>query len=49
MAEDSSEVKAGLGAKIVFGLIMLAASAFYYFIFLNWVLMEPAQNLPYPY
>ena len=49
MAGKEEEQKVGMGAKIVFGAIMAVATAFYYFIFLNWVLMEPIQNLPYPY
>ena len=47
--EKTEEQKVGLGQKIVFFLIMAAASTLYYLVFLNWVLMEPIQNLPYPY
>jgi len=43
------EKKVGLGQKIAFGLMMLVAAVLYYPVFLNWVLMIPAQNLPYPY
>jgi len=46
---EEQEKEVGMGAKIVFGAIMVVATAFYYFIALNWVLMEPIQNLPYPY
>ncbi|MFQ5596888.1 MAG: hypothetical protein ACE5GK_02450 [Nitrospiria bacterium] len=50
MAEKEDETaKAGMGQKIVFGLMMVVASGVYYLLFLNWVLMVPAQNLPYPY
>lgn len=49
MAEKEETKEAGLGQKLVFGILMAAASLFYYFIFLNWTLMEPIQNLPYPY
>jgi len=49
MAGNEEGQKAGMGAKIVFGIIMAVASALYFLVFLNWVLMEPIQNLPYPY
>ncbi len=47
-AEETAE-KVGIGQKIVFGLMMAVAAGVYYIVFLNWVLMVPAQNLPYPY
>lgn len=47
MSEKSNEV--GMGAKIGFFLMVMVGLSFYYFIALNWVLMVPIQNLPYPY
>jgi len=50
MSDNNEETaEAGMGAKIVFGIICTVAITVYYFVALNWVLMEPAQNLAYPY
>ncbi len=50
MADEKEVVenKVGIGAKIVYGFIMLVATSLYYQI-LDWGLMVPVQNLPYPY
>ena len=47
--KEQEEKKVGIGQKIAFGLMMMIGAALYYPLFLNWVLMVPAQNLPYPY
>ena len=50
MAQNSKEEeKVGMGQKITFSLIMVGAAVLYYLVFLNWVLMEPVQNLANPY
>lgn len=46
--QEEAEAKVGIGAKIVYGFIMLAATSLYYQL-LDWGLMVPVQNLPYPY
>ncbi|MFQ5780323.1 MAG: hypothetical protein ACE5HN_06000 [Nitrospiria bacterium] len=49
MPEKEQGKEAGIGAKIGFFIVVAAALSFYYLWFLNWVLMVPIQNLPYPY
>ena len=49
MSDDNTQVKLGFGQKLVWGVICFSAAALYYFLFLNWVLMGPAQNLDYFY
>jgi hypothetical protein len=49
MAENREKEKVGMGQKVAFGLMMAGAAVLYYLVFLNWVLMEPVQNLAYPY
>ncbi len=49
MSEKGQDEQIGMGAKIGFFIMAAVGCAFYYLIFLNWVLMVPIQNLPYPY
>ncbi|MFQ5580660.1 MAG: hypothetical protein ACE5FZ_08605 [Nitrospiria bacterium] len=49
MSEKDQNEQVGMGAKIGFFLVAAVGLSFYYFIALNWVLMVPIQNLPYPY
>jgi hypothetical protein len=38
----------GLGKKMGFFIVAMAIAAVYYY-FLDWVMMGPMQNLPFPY
>ncbi len=49
MAENREKEKVGMGQKVAFSLMLAVAAVLYYLVFLNWVLMEPVQNLAYPY
>ncbi|MFQ5587216.1 MAG: hypothetical protein ACE5F7_00110 [Nitrospiria bacterium] len=49
MSDEQAQEKVGIGQKIVWGVIMFAGTSLYYYLFLNWVLMGPAQNLDYFY
>jgi len=49
MSEKDQNQEIGMGAKIGFFIVAFVGIGFYYLIALNWTLMVPIQNLPYPY
>jgi hypothetical protein len=49
MSEKDQSDELGMGAKIGFFLVAFVGVNFYYLVALNWLLMVPVQNLPYPY
>ena len=48
MANQDVNEQVGVGKKVGVFLVMMVVAAFYYY-FLDWVMMGPMQNLPFPY
>ncbi len=48
MANQDVSEQVGVGKKVGVFLALMVVAAFYYY-FLDWVMMGPMQNLPFPY
>lgn len=48
MANQDGSEDVGVGKKVGLFLVLMVAAAGYYY-FLDWVMMGPMQNLPFPY